>query len=111
MFPFPFPFLRFSEVHWRYSLHFGTVPAYSRWWEARTVWGNIINSSRIFARVLFICTEAADRTKISAERTDSFLKESVFRHTLCNMIERDLKEMTGEKNLPEKSEPVNGILM
>ena len=30
---------------------------------------------------------------------------------LCNIIERDLKEMTGEKELPAKNEPVNGILM
>ena len=29
---------------------------------------------------------------------------------LCNTIERDLKEMLGEKILPEKSEPENGFI-
>jgi putative membrane protein len=29
---------------------------------------------------------------------------------LCNTIERDLKEMLGENNLPAKMEPVKGFL-
>lgn len=53
--------------------------AYSRWWEARTVWGNIINNSRIFARVLLTCIEVSDRTKVSRERAEVFCKESVLR--------------------------------
>ncbi len=31
-------------------------------------------------------------------------------NALCNTIERDLKEMLGEKELPEKLQPVNGYL-
>ena len=29
---------------------FRNQSAYGRWWEARTIWGGIINNSRIFAR-------------------------------------------------------------
>src|SRR5215831_7529009 len=29
---------------------FRNASAYARWWEARTIWGGIVNSSRSFAR-------------------------------------------------------------
>ena len=32
--------------------------AYSRWWEARTLWGGIINSSRILARLIITFTDS-----------------------------------------------------
>lgn len=82
--------------------------AYSRWWEARTVWGNIINNSRIFARVLLTCIDSADRTKISSERTLTFIKESVYRqiafaHSLRSALRR-LPNDLSYKNFLSKSE-------
>src|SRR5690242_14723447 len=29
---------------------FRNTSAYARWWEARTIWGGVVNSSRTFAR-------------------------------------------------------------
>ncbi|HRF41524.1 MAG TPA: bestrophin family ion channel, partial [Saprospiraceae bacterium] len=33
-------------------LAFRNNNSYSRWWEARTVWGGIVNSSRVLARLI-----------------------------------------------------------
>ena len=43
-------------------LAFRNNNAYGRWWEARTVWGNIVNNSRIFARQLIANTDNAAAT-------------------------------------------------
>ena len=32
--------------------------AYGRWWEARTLWGGIVNSSRVFARLVITFTDS-----------------------------------------------------
>lgn len=32
--------------------------AYARWWEARTLWGNIINASRVLARLIITFTDS-----------------------------------------------------
>lgn len=54
--------------------------AYSRWWEARTVWGNIINNSRIFARQIIVNAEnAAAIDKASVQEVDVYKKELVYR--------------------------------
>jgi putative membrane protein len=44
---------------------FRNTSAYARWWEARTVWGAIVNSSRSFAREILtmIVAPEADETK------------------------------------------------
>ena len=31
--------------------------------------------------------------------------------SICNTIEIDLKEMMGDETIPEKSVPINGVLM
>lgn len=54
--------------------------SYARWWEARTLWGSIVNSSRIFARQLIANADNATATgKASKEVVDSFKREMVFR--------------------------------
>ncbi len=32
--------------------------SYSRWWEARTLWGGIVNSSRVLARLVITFTDS-----------------------------------------------------
>lgn len=51
-------------------LTFRTSQSYERWWEARTVWGAIVNDSRTFIRQLsqFIPDEYQDRVVDFAER-------------------------------------------
>jgi ion channel-forming bestrophin family protein len=54
--------------------------SYSRWWEARTIWGGIINNSRIFARQLIANAENAIATgKANSEKIVSFKKEMIDR--------------------------------
>jgi putative membrane protein len=54
--------------------------SYSRWWEARTIWGGIINNSRIFARQLIANAENAIAAgKTNSEKIISFKKEMIDR--------------------------------
>lgn len=52
--------------------------SYSRWWEARTLWGNIINSSRVFARLIITFTNShSNSPNYNKEKSDSFIKEMI----------------------------------
>lgn len=54
--------------------------AYGRWWEARTIWGGIINSSRAFARQIIANADNAEATgKVTAEQADAYKRELVYR--------------------------------
>jgi ion channel-forming bestrophin family protein len=54
--------------------------SYSRWWEARTVWGSIINSSRIFARQIIANADNALATgKSTFEEVSVYKKEMIYR--------------------------------
>ncbi|MDX2286845.1 MAG: bestrophin family ion channel [Bacteroidia bacterium] len=54
--------------------------AYGRWWEARTLWGSIVNSSRIFARqVIANAADAAATGKVPQEQADAYARELVLR--------------------------------
>lgn len=54
--------------------------AYSRWWEARTMWGGIINSSRVFARLIITFADShAHQPNYVRERSEDF------KRTLVNM--------------------------
>jgi putative membrane protein len=61
-------------------LAFRNNNAYNRWWEARTLWGNIINNSRIFARqIIANAANAAAINKATKIETDAYSKELVYR--------------------------------
>jgi putative membrane protein len=48
-------------------LGFRTASAYARWWEARTLWGGLVNSSRSLARqAISFATAAADQLRDQA---------------------------------------------
>lgn len=54
--------------------------AYNRWWEARTLWGGIINNSRIFARqIIANANHALSSGKASVEQIADYKKEMVYR--------------------------------
>lgn len=54
--------------------------AYNRWWEARTLWGGIVNSSRIFARqIIANANFSAETGKTSQETADAYKREMLLR--------------------------------
>lgn len=59
---------------------FRNQSSYGRWWEARTIWGGIINNSRIFARQIIANTDNAFATgKASKTEVADFQKEMIYR--------------------------------
>lgn len=92
--------------------------AYSRWWEARTIWGNIINNSRIFARQIIVNADnAAAIGKASSQEVDVYKKELVYRqiafaHALRLQLRQqnsweELKPFLSEKEYRELLEKNN----
>ncbi len=54
--------------------------AYGRWWEARTIWGGIVNNSRILARQIIANADHAVLTgKATSEQAAAFKQELVYR--------------------------------
>jgi ion channel-forming bestrophin family protein len=61
-----------------FFIGFSNNQAYDRWWEARKIWGTLVNDSRTWARQVIFYTSAPtdrDSTKIS-----SVQKRAVYRH-------------------------------
>ncbi|MBL7842780.1 MAG: hydrogenase [Cyclobacteriaceae bacterium] len=53
--------------------------AYGRWWEARTLWGGIVNSCRVLARLIITFTDShAHQPNYVATRSESFKKQMVY---------------------------------
>lgn len=54
--------------------------AYGRWWEARTIWGGIVNSSRVLARLTITFTDShAHQPNYDPERSTRFKQEMVYK--------------------------------
>ena len=52
--------------------------AYGRWWEARTLWGGIVNSSRVLARLIITFTDShSHQTNYAQSRSEKFKEELV----------------------------------
>ena len=59
---------------------FRNQSSYGRWWEARTIWGGIINNSRIFARQIIANVDhAVANGKANKEDAMIFKKEMIHR--------------------------------
>jgi putative membrane protein len=59
---------------------FRNQSSYARWWEARTIWGGIINNSRIFARQIIVNVDnAVTIGKVSQTDADTYKKEMINR--------------------------------
>ena len=53
--------------------------AYGRWWEARKLWGGIVNSSRVLSRLIITFTDShSHQDNYNKERSESFKKELVY---------------------------------
>ncbi|MCB9080627.1 MAG: hydrogenase [Lewinellaceae bacterium] len=54
--------------------------AYGRWWEARTLWGGIVNSSRVLARLIITFADShAHQPNYDAARSQQFKQEMVYK--------------------------------
>jgi putative membrane protein len=54
--------------------------AYSRWWEARTLWGGIVNSSRVFARLVITFTDShSHQENYDPARSEAFKQSLVYK--------------------------------
>jgi len=72
---------------------FRTGAAYDRWWEARKLWGGIVNASRTLARQTL-----AERDAAPGGRLDEFAKAMVlYQIAWCHALGRQLR---GEDPLP-----------
>jgi len=61
-------------------LAFRNNNAYNRWWEARTIWGNLLNNSRIFARqVIANASHAVAIGKASMAEAEAYQQELIYR--------------------------------
>ncbi len=58
-------------------LGFRTNSAYDRWWEARKLWGSLVNNSRSFARQMIAFTHASGER---AEEANQVSREAVYHH-------------------------------
>lgn len=59
---------------------FRNQSSYSRWWEARTLWGGIINSSRVLARLIITFTDSHNhQPSYDIARSDLFKKDVVYK--------------------------------
>jgi ion channel-forming bestrophin family protein len=54
--------------------------AYGRWWEARTLWGGIVNSARVLARLIITFTDShAHQPNFDRARSEAFKREMVWK--------------------------------
>ena len=54
--------------------------AYGRWWEARQLWGGIVNSSRVLARLIITFTDShAHQENYDRDRSEAFKKSMVLK--------------------------------
>ncbi len=61
-------------------LAFRNNNSYNRWWEARTIWGSIINNSRIFARqIIANADNAVAIGKATPQQVEDYKKELIYR--------------------------------
>ncbi|NUN99137.1 MAG: hydrogenase [Saprospiraceae bacterium] len=61
-------------------LAFRNNNSYNRWWEARTIWGSIINNSRIFARQIIANADSAlSGGKVNAGQIEAYKRELIYR--------------------------------
>ncbi|TDM00423.1 MAG: hydrogenase [Flavobacteriaceae bacterium] len=97
---------------------FRNQSSYARWWEARTIWGGIINNSRIFARQIIANTDNAVAIgKTSQGDANAFKKEMIdrqiaFAHSLRLHLRRqnqleEFQHLLSDKEFDELKEKQN----
>ena len=75
--------------------------AYGRWWEARTIWGGIISSSRTFARLIITFSDShAHQEHYQRDRSQAFKRVLVYLQLAwVNALRLTLREQEDWKEL------------
>lgn len=73
----PLPLVAMLSTALAIFLAFRNNSAYDRWWEARKIWGGIVNTSRTLGRQITSFTLLSDRPDGEIE---SFRREFIYRH-------------------------------
>ncbi|WP_111669768.1 bestrophin family protein [Algoriphagus litoralis] len=77
--PLPFSIVAILGSALAIFIAFRNNSAYGRWWEARTVWGGIVNSSRVLARLIITFTDShAHQVNYEHERSEGFKRQLVY---------------------------------
>lgn len=95
---------------------FRTNAAYSRWWEARTLWGALINASRSLSRVARSLSEGKDDAE--GFHQDVVRRQIAFAHAIRCQLRREpaydeIRRIAGEtlaEMVVKKTNPANAIL-
>lgn len=54
--------------------------AYGRWWEARTLWGGMVNSSRVLGRLIITFTDShSHQENYAKDRSEAFKKSLIYK--------------------------------
>ena len=61
-----------------FFIGFNNNQAYGRWWEARIIWGGLVNDSRSWARSLL--TYCSNPTTGSSDKATGYARAMIFRH-------------------------------
>lgn len=77
LFHLPFPLVATLATALAIFLAFRNNSAYDRWWEARRIWGGIVNISRTIGRQV---TSLTSLSSCPAEEIAAFQREFVYRH-------------------------------
>ncbi|MEZ4757547.1 MAG: bestrophin family ion channel [Flavobacteriales bacterium] len=74
--------------------------AYGRWWEARTLWGGIVNSTRVLARLIITFTDShAHQPNYDQVRSETFKREMV--HRVIAWVHALRLHLRGQQTWPE----------
>ena len=95
---------------------FRTNAAYARWWEARTLWGALINASRSLSRVARSLSEGKDDAE--GLHQDVVRRQIAFAHAIRCQLRREpaydeIRRIAGEtlaEMVVKKTNPANAIL-
>jgi ion channel-forming bestrophin family protein len=84
--PATFPALMGTAI--AFFIGFSNNEAYSRWWEARTIWGGLVNDSRSWARALMAYSHPADYKGISQQEEKMIKRHLAFLYALKASLRR-----------------------
>jgi len=89
-----------------FFIGFNNNQAYDRWWEARKIWGALVNDSRSFSRSLLTYTSDADTTAVRMiHRHIAFLY--VLKASLRNATDENVSKYLSEEDVEEISHHTN----
>ncbi|GAB4044375.1 bestrophin family protein [Spirosoma jeollabukense] len=63
-----------------FFIGFNNNQAYSRWWEARTIWGALVNDSRSWTRALLAYTQPYDEVRTDQDRPNELATRLIRRN-------------------------------